>query len=187
VQGTGTDFILTSGTSPSTTTVKAGQAANFTVWLGGLGAFSGTVSLSCTGGPQGSTCATAPGSVPLTLANPGTAVTVTISTTNQASPGVLDRRIFYGAPGTALRSSLALFAVSLFVMFLVIRRNLLHKIRAFNILLILLVLGLLVSATSCGGSGSPGSSPGPTSYTITVTGTSASITNSTNLTLIVNP
>ena len=193
LQGTGTDFALSSGTFPSVVTIKAGQMANFTVWLGGQGGFNGTVSLSCKGGPQGSTCSTTPGSAPLTLANPGTAITVSVNTPVQAAANAPAFGLTQGKISPKLKPGFTFLLVVL-VASLLFWRSLATKVPIPATGLVLLVLGVLMFAVSCGGGSSssnpgpnPGPTPGPISYTITVTGTFGSLTNSTSLTLVVNP
>ena len=190
LQGTGTDFALSSNTFPSTLTITAGQAANFTVWLAGQGAFNGTVSLACKGGPQSSTCSTTPASVPLTLANPGAAITVSVSTLAPAAATAKALGPVVDLADLLLTGGLTSLVASLYV-FLLIRRRLASRIAIPSTAFLLFILGVIMLVMSCGGGGgsssSPAPPPGPTSYTITVTGTSGSLTNSTNLTLVVNP
>ena len=189
LQGTGTNFAVSSSTFPSVVTIKAGQTANFTVWLGAQGGFNGTVSLSCKGGPQGSTCSTTPASVPLTLASPGAAIIVSVNAPALTAANALAFRFTQGKVSPKLKPGLT-FLIVVLLASLLFWRSLATKVPIPTTGLILLVLGMLMSAVSCGGGSSasnPGPAPGPTSYTITVTGTSGSLTNSTNLTLIVNP
>src|SRR4029077_782546 len=75
--GTTPDFTLT---TPATATVTAGSSTTVTATVTGLNGFSGTVSLSCTGAPIGSTCTLAPGSVSISGTTPATS-TATATTT----------------------------------------------------------------------------------------------------------
>ncbi len=192
VQGFDTDFLLSSNTSPSAMTITAGQTATFTVFVGGQGAFNGTVSLSCKGGPPGSTCSTTPSSALLTFANPLAAITVSVKTSAQVAANppiqwIIEYRSYRG-----FQFALAFLIVVLQMSWL-IRRRLVTRIAIPRSALLFLLLEALIFATSCGGGGgssnssNPSPSPGPTSFTIIVTGTSGSLTNSTNLTLVVNP
>src|SRR5208282_4506908 len=78
LSGAGMDFALSSSTT--STTVSAGQAANYSVSVAPQGGLNQTVNLTCSGAPSLSTCTVTPNSVTLN----GTAsapVTVTVTTT----------------------------------------------------------------------------------------------------------
>jgi hypothetical protein len=192
VQGTGTDFAVSSNTFPSVLTISRGQTATFTVWLAGQGSFNGTVSLSCNGGPQGSTCVTTPNSAPLTLANPATAITITVDAPLHAAMPAPGFRLTQDKALPKLKTAL-ISLVLIFLAFLLIRRRVVPRIPIRITGFFLFVLAVLLFVGSCGGGGGSSSNPGtapapkPTSYSITVTGTSGSLSNSTALTLIVNP
>jgi trimeric autotransporter adhesin len=73
-----TDFSV--AVSPSSQTI-VGRKATFTLTVDAVNGFSGTVSLSCAGGPAGSTCNVSPSSVTLAGATTTTAkATVTVPT-----------------------------------------------------------------------------------------------------------
>jgi hypothetical protein len=58
-----TDFSVTM--TPASQTISAGHAASYTVTLKSVNSFSGTMALSCSGGPTHSTCTVSPGSLAL--------------------------------------------------------------------------------------------------------------------------
>jgi hypothetical protein len=186
--GSGTGFVLNSSTSPTVVNVTPGQTATFTVFLGGAGGFTGTVSLSCTGGPTGSACSTTPASVPLTPANGSNAVFVNVTT---PSSGSTPARRFPPMPyGNyfALRLSLSfLLTLTMFLWWL--RRRSVERLAIPRAAVIALLIAVLLLAGSCGGGGSSsggsGSNANAGSFTITVTATSGSLSTSTQLTLIV--
>lgn len=72
-----TDFSLT--VTPGSQIIPAGHAATYSVALASLNLFSGTVALSCTGGPPHSTCSVSPTPVTLTTSSTGK-VSLTLKT-----------------------------------------------------------------------------------------------------------
>jgi len=195
LQGTGEDFILNNNTFSTTMTINAGQTANITVWLAAQGGFTGTINLSCKGGPQGGTCTTAPSSFTPTLANPATAVTVSVSTPHTAAAGALAFDLPEAEVSPVLKPGLTFLIVVLLAP-LLFRRRLSDK-ALISTAGLSLVLAIFTFCISCGGgssntnsspNGNPAPSPPqPTTYIITVTGTSGSLANTMILTLIVNP
>ncbi|MFY9978227.1 MAG: hypothetical protein WA252_03675 [Candidatus Sulfotelmatobacter sp.] len=187
----GQDFTISAPT-PASQTITPGESAsfNFNVFTVGT-SFTSAVSFSCAGAP--SPCAFTPSSV--TPGNNSAAVVMTITTT--ASSSGLFRlpsggtAIFYGfwlaLPGLALLGTR--------------RRGRKGVIQLpVSSLFALLMLALLLN--SCGGGGSNGGGTGggggggigtqiqgtkPGTYTITITGTSGSVSNqSSPVTLIVS-
>jgi hypothetical protein len=74
--GTGTNFSITA--SPASQTISSGHTATYSLTLGSLSGFSGTVALGCSGGPPNSTCSVSPASINLTTS--GTAkATISLS------------------------------------------------------------------------------------------------------------
>src|SRR5207247_10189947 len=74
-----TDFSISA--TPTSQTIKAGQRTNYKVTLTPLNGFGGTISLSCTGLPSGSTCSFASASITLSgSSSASSAVTVQTST-----------------------------------------------------------------------------------------------------------
>jgi len=182
------DFTLGSPT-PATQTITSGQSAsyNFSVLPVGV-SFANAVTLSCSGVPAVSLCNFTPS--PITPGNSSAAVVMNITTTSGSaslSPLKLDRAIFLYALWLALPG----FAL------LITRR--LQRERAMLTLPIFL-LGLLLLALllpSCGARGINGGGGGgggqqqgtqPGTYTITVTGSSGTLSHPapSTITLIVN-
>jgi hypothetical protein len=191
VSGSGIDFSVSS--LPSNVAVKAGQAVTFSVSVSAQADFVGIVSLSCQGGPKGSTCTTTPASIPLTLANSFFLPTVTVTTppTVAAAP-VRFPPVSYGNY-FEFRLSLCLFGALALLLWWMQRRTV-EASATHRAAVIALLIGVLLLAVSCGGGSSvitgpppPPPPPTPTNYSITITGTSGSLTNSTQVTLTVNP
>lgn len=181
------DFAITPMTAAQT--VVPGQTASYPLNIAGVGgAFSGAVALSCSGTPPASVCSVAPTSV--TPGSSGAPATVTVTTR---------------APMAALRQSRAFFYVlwlpMVGIVFLgrkackadtPVRQSsftragmpALHE-RLFGIVLLFL---LLLWLPACGGGGSspaphPGTTPG--TYTLTIAGTSGSLSHTASVTLTV--
>jgi hypothetical protein len=154
-----------------------------TISVTGSGGFTGAVALTCAVTPAAAsdpaTCALAPASVTISDATAQTS-TLTISST-AATTGSLARPKnlpWYAATGATL-ACLLLFGIPM--------RN--RSRRSILGAILLLTIGCIVA--SCGGGGgnkggggNPGTSAG--SYTVTVTGTSGTTTETTAVTLTVN-
>lgn len=101
LSGTGTDFTVSA--SPSSQTISSGHAATYSITVAPVSGFTSAVSLTCNGGPPGSTCAVTPGSVVLS-GSAGATGTVNLSTPKSASHGTFSV-VFTGASGTLMRSA----------------------------------------------------------------------------------
>jgi uncharacterized membrane protein len=171
------DFTLGTPT-PATQTIKAGQSASYNFSVLPIGsAFTSAVNLSCSGGPLISLCSFTPS--PVTPGSSSAAVVMSISTTaaSGSSPAPIFYALWLALPGLAVR-----------------RRRAKFRIPAFALGLLLLALLL----PSCGGGSNGGSGGGgggggqqqgsqPGTYTITVTGSSGTLTHAAStVTLIVN-
>ena len=184
------DFALGSLT-PTTQTINPGQSATYNFSVLPVGEFSNAVSLSCSGGPAISRCSFAPNAV-----TPGSSsgpVVMTVSTTSSSasvSPQRPDRTAIFYAFWLALPG-------------LVLLGTKTRRVRRGKLSLPVPLLGLFMLALllmSCGGGASSsvaGSNAGggggqqqgtqPGTYTITVTGTSGTLTHQApTVTLIVN-
>ena len=146
--------------------------------------FTDAVSLSCSGAPAISLCSFTPGSV--TPGNSSAAVVLTITTTaNSASlfPQRRSRAVLFYAMWLAL-PGLALFGTR-------VRRRKRSRPAPLASPLGLFLLGLLL--TSCGGGGSNGGGGGggqqqgtqPGTYTITVIGTSGTLSHQAPSTILI--
>lgn len=180
--GNGTDFQLTGNvTGPVSTTVASGQPATYNLNLAGVGGFSGSVTLACTGAPVSASCAVVPSTIQLTGSG---SVPFTVNVTTQKVISALAIPQVFVA-GFGVLSLLGL--VPLFFSHNARRTVMARSMIALSIL-------LLVACTTmvgCGGGG--GGTPTqhtvqntpPGTYTLTVTATSAGASRQINLTLVV--
>ncbi len=162
---------IASGASNSAT-VAAGAAANYSLSIGGLGV-SGTASLACTGAPTGATC-TVPATETLKVA---TATAFTVSVTTSGTAAALRRGDFQRF------SWLWAFALMGWVVLLGKEKTKL-SIHRYLLCLPLLCLLFLCSCSSNGSGSHTGATPAGT-YTLKVTATVGSTSQSTPLTLVV--
>jgi hypothetical protein len=175
-------------TAPSGTTITAGQMANFSVSAAPSGGFNQTITWTCTGAPMASTCAVSPASSPMDGSTVATS-TVSVMTTMRSSaiPAVKPRF----APPPLPRQVLPVSIVWLLVTLIFDRFRRIPRTRLWLGASTVLVLASICA--SCGGSSYNGSPPPPPptqgtpagAYTITVTGTSGSLSHSTSFQLIV--
>lgn len=164
--------------SPASLTAMPGATVTALISVAANPAFSGAVSLSCTGAPSQSSCTVSPASLQLS-AGQSSAVTLVIATTAANNTYQAGNRP--AQPNSLHRSGsgMALTAILLFA--LPWRRRLGNSF-----------LGLLTLAVVCASAliGCGGSKPAPTytgtaagSYTLTVTATSGSVSGSSTITL----
>jgi hypothetical protein len=172
LSGVGIDFAL-APTGPTSTTIKAGASAVYTLQLSSIASLSDSVALSCASAPANSTCVISPPNATLGTTTP---LAVTLATGNASAR--LDRpRRFY-------------LALALPLTLLLLRRR-----KRSSSLLAILVAVSLFSLNGCvgnriippmypSGSGSGGTTATGT-YTITVTASADGLIRSVPLTLTV--
>jgi hypothetical protein len=184
---TASDFNISA--APSDISLVAGQSASYTASVTPVGGFKGIVTLSCSGAPAASNCTISPSQVTLNGNDPATA-TVTLTTTARSFfPLVAPRRF---VPPLALGELLARVFAYLLVCAMFWRLARIPRKRLLLTAAVLLPLALL--CTSCGSSSSSTTNPPPTqpggtpqgAFTITVTGTAASLSHTANVKLTVN-
>jgi photosystem II stability/assembly factor-like uncharacterized protein len=177
----------------STATVSAGGMAGYSLTLTPSGGFNQTVALGCSGAPSLAACTVSPSSVTLDGTDPEN-VSVSVSTT---APAELPPGSFPRGPG-GWPAALWLGAIALALLLrgckLINKESsastgrALQRARALIPFAALVLTALCVScggggSSSGGGAHSPGTPAG--TYTLIVTATSGSLSQKTNLTLIV--
>lgn len=172
--------------SPSSQTVSAGQMASFGLSLAGSGTFSGTVKLSCAITPAetlGPTCSLSNSSIEIS-GNTLQSVTLKVATTASSTTSTISP---IGIPPGSLPWAWTLVYATMLVAFSGLA---LQSRKRAPVLLAPVLMLVMLSWVSCGGSGSTSSShttqgtPAGT-YMATVTATSGSLTHTTVSTMIV--
>ena len=177
LSGLGIDFSLTPSSS-TTATLSSGSSATYSLLLSSLPTVTGNITFTCTGAPTNSTCAITPPTPNLGTTIP---ITATIQTGILAN---LDPHPF--APWRTTGSILLALTIPLAL----IRYR---RLKRSSTLLPLLLLCVLTSLNACGaGRELPGTTttstayPTPSgTYNLTVSATSAGLTHTVPLTLIV--
>ena len=173
LSGTGVDFSLAANGS-TTVTITNGQNAVFPLLLSSVGGVTGTVTFICNGAPANATCLVTPSSASL-----GAAATVAVTVNTGVSNTALLRR------GTGPIGWLAmLIPVGLW------RSRSRMRLAALGTMCCLMALAgcggnRLIPNVSSGGGSSVGLVTPAGSYAIVVSGTSAGLVRTVNLTLIV--
>jgi len=156
---------FTLAASPSNASISSGQSAQFTLTVTPQNGFTQSVTFSCSGLPSGDTCSFSPATVTPSGAPVTSALTIASATTtamNQSQSLPLWAKITSG--------------VSMALLLWPIRKR---RVWAAFVLAILFGAGFVM--VGCGGSNSPKSK----NYTVTVTATGGSVTQTTNLALTV--
>ncbi len=193
----GPNFAMSAGAG-SSVTVAAGKTANYSLSLSGSGGFSGSVALTCSGGPSGSTCAVSPSSVTISGITPQSVmVSVTTTAASQLLPSGFSDPL---NPAPSILWIFGLMIVAGMAAALAVvrtsRRRFSVSLAAACCALVLVSASLMAGCGSSNGSSGTGSGSGSGgatggtatgTYTITVTATSQSstVTHTKKLTLIV--
>ena len=184
LQGEGVDFTLNANGAASVS-VSSGESAVYPLLLNSVAGTPGTAALSCAGAPLNSICTVVPSSVPL-----GGAATLTATVEIGITASALHRQS--GQPRTIWWATV--IPTGLFIIWLPRFRRARSILRGISALFVVVCL---LAASGCGsgrtipgGPGGGGTGPAPPltpsgTYTITVTGTSAGLTRSVALTLVV--
>jgi Subtilase family len=191
---TASDFVISA--APPDASITAGQSASYTASVTPVGGFKGSVTLSCSGAPAASTCSISPSQVTLDGSDPAIASVTLTTAARSFLPPVAPQRL---APPLAPWELLVKFLAYLLVCAVLWRLARIPRKRLLLTAAVAVPIALL--CTSCGGSSSSTTSstttnppPPPTqpsgtpqgSFTITVTGTSANLSHTTNLMLKIN-
>jgi hypothetical protein len=188
--GNGQDFSVMPGSAASTT-VTAGQTANYSIAVAPAGGFAANVALSCSGGPVGSACAVSPSTIALSGAAAQTAM---VTVTTAAHGWLLPFRGGWPRDARYRQTPMILTLAAMFLLMVVASQFLRREQNLVWIRVVgfaaLVTLGLTL--TSCGGgsgSGGGGTNPQAGTYTINVTGNfttgSTTLTHAAKLTLVV--
>ena len=176
--------------SPKTLTVSPGSTGVVSVPVTSSATFGGVVALTCSGAPSGATCLINPTSVTLVPSTPTQVSTQTVSVvlTTTATVAEIQKPSFPGSTAGALGG---VTVAGLCFIFLPRRRSKNWKSMSLTALAIcglgLCPMAALTGCSSGGGNKAPAQTGTPAgSYTITVTGTSGTLTSSTTFTLTVN-
>jgi uncharacterized protein (TIGR03118 family) len=179
------DFSL--ALASSSLTVNTGQSATLNLTLNAMSGFDGAVALSCSGLPSGTTCSLAPSSV--TLSGMTASSTLTVSVASSAGTG--GNPYVAGMGGSKLTLAAGIFAPALLGLLFLSRRR---QRRFFFASLAALVLG--AGILGCGGSGhsstsgatqtTSGGTTMASSYQMTITGTSGSLSHSAQVVVTIN-
>jgi hypothetical protein len=181
--GNGTDFSV--GATTSTASVSAGQSTNYALSVNPVAAFTGDVTLSCTGAPAAATCTT-PGSVAVNGSAASVSVTVSTTARGMLTPPVSSP---FGPLAQRLLLVLGMLILSVLAGTKIARTRVPRHAWVGGSALVVLSLSVLISGCSAivQSSNPPPVTGTPAgTYTLTVTAGSQGVTHSTKLTLTVN-
>jgi hypothetical protein len=176
VAGTTGSSTFSLGTNPSSMTISSGGSGNLTVTAASQsGAFNNAIALTCSGLPQGMTCAFSPASI--TPGSGSVNSVLTIAATTVVSADHRDRGHFLAATW--------LFSFGVFGLTLIGK---VQRKRLVTVLGACVLAAMIVGATSCGGSStsSPAkASNASSSYIVTINGNASSVQLATTVTVTV--
>ncbi len=181
VQASGPDFTVTA--SPSSLVLSSGQTGTATITVAPTLGFSSNVALACT--VTSSLGATTCGLSPATVAGGSGTSTLTIN-------GATLTGMLRSVPRPHSHPGLGAYATFAFALGMVLTMKPKRTPRAkgawWSNLLGLLLLAILLGTVSCGGGSSNGGGSGPTPLngTVTVTGTSGTLTHSVSIPVTIN-
>ena len=178
---TGIDYTLATN-GVSTVSLASGATATYPLLLTSLPGLTGSVALACTGAPANSTCTVNPSTSSL---GGSYTLSATVQTGQSQTSASLTKPSAF-APSHAAPLLALLFAAPL--AFLRRRRAALRMILPLLLLATLSVLCGCGSSRTIPGDGTGGGSSSPTpsgTYTLTITASSAGLTHSVNVTLVV--
>jgi hypothetical protein len=174
------DFSLSA--APTTTTITAGSTSTYTITIAPAGGFNQTISFHCAGAPTSVTC-TAPASVSATGGSYAPFnVTVAMTASSLALPVAPFPHPGSGT-GVMLEWLLAVIACGTLGIAASVRRSQGWRVSAVAMFLLLVCAGCTTSPSSSNSSANPATPAG--TYSLTLTGTSSSLSHTTTMTLTV--
>ncbi|PYU52896.1 MAG: hypothetical protein DMG56_29540, partial [Acidobacteria bacterium] len=176
------DFSLSA--SPTAAAATAGSTATYAITITPQGGFSQTISFQCSGAPMLAVC-TAPGSVsPTGSSYAPFNITVTTTAQSAVSPGTIVPWPWAGLR-IGLTWLLALVACAILSRFAAPRRGYVWQVSGVAMFVLLLCAGCTGGVAGSGRGSTPKAGTAPGTYTLTLTGTSGSLSHNTMLTLTV--
>lgn len=174
-QFTVTDFTL--GVSPGSASVTPGQSASYTATITpGFGPFTNQIAFGCTNLPAGASCAFTPATL-TPGANPASA-TVAVTTMAPSAARVFPEWLSPGAQaGLEAGAAVVLWLLAILAGIGGRRRKFVAGLAV--------LCALLAGLAACGGGPKPNPGTPPGTYSIIITATSASLTQTTGVMLVV--